>query len=54
MSIYIRACTIPVFEAGTAKCKFSAWKVIILEMECKSGCHEREISSVICNIGLKL
>ena len=26
----------------TTKCKFSAWKVIILEMECKSGCQERK------------
>ena len=30
------------WKRGTTKCKFSAWKVIILEMECKSGCHERK------------
>ena len=43
------------WKRGTAKCKFSAWKVIIIEMECKSGCHERGKSSIIiCNIGLKL
>ena len=29
-------------KRGTTKCKFSAWKVIIPEMECKSGCHERK------------
>ena len=30
------------WKRGTTKCKFSPWKVIILEMECKSGCHERK------------
>ena len=30
------------WKRGTTKCKFSAWKVIILEMECKSRCHERK------------
>ena len=43
------------WKRETTKCKFSAWKVLIQEMECKFGCHEREKSSaVICNTGLKL
>ena len=33
------------WKRGTTKCKLSAWKAIILEMECKSGCHERKKSS---------
>ena len=49
MSMYIRACTIPAFQAGKEelKCKFSALKVIVLGMECKSGCHEWEKSSSV-------
>ena len=43
------------WKRGTTKCKFSAWKVIIQEMERRFGSHEREKSStVICNIGLQL
>ena len=42
MSEYVQFLHFKLGKRGTIKCKFSAWKVIILEMECKSGCHERK------------
>ena len=46
MSMYIRACRIPVFQAGKDELPNANFQLgtyfVIIEMECKSGYHERE------------